>query len=270
MRWPRIGPSLVLALLSACALDAGSGFATLGEGELQVELSPGPARDLGDGRLLTDLGYEVTLERAELEVDAVRLSELSGGGGGGDVSFDPANPPPGYSLCHGGHCHADDGSLPSYEEVQAALAGGEAQLQTLVSVSLRRTLSLLPGETVALADYEPSRELPEGSLDRLDVALTGLSLRGDVRGPGLSGPVELRVSLALQEVLGEPLAISLDRDGPAILTPRVGIRLDGSLFDGLDFAALRENDGVAIDDPDSAAATRLLESLFDSDLRVEL
>ena len=35
-------------------------------------------------------------------------------------------PPPGYSLCHGGHCHTTDGGIESYEEIEAKLAGGGA------------------------------------------------------------------------------------------------------------------------------------------------
>lgn len=36
---------------------------------------------------------------------------------GGEVLFDPKNPPPGYRNCHRNHCHKNDGTVESYQRV---------------------------------------------------------------------------------------------------------------------------------------------------------
>ena len=36
----------------------------------------------------------------------------------------PGKPPPGYTLCHNGHCHHPSGRLVPYAEIEAELAGG--------------------------------------------------------------------------------------------------------------------------------------------------
>ncbi len=38
-----------------------------------------------------------------------------------EVVFDPANPPPGWKLCHRNHCHNEDGRVASYQQVMAEI-----------------------------------------------------------------------------------------------------------------------------------------------------
>jgi len=35
----------------------------------------------------------------------------------GEIVFDPTRPPPGIRLCHRNHCHRDDGTVASYQQV---------------------------------------------------------------------------------------------------------------------------------------------------------
>src|SRR5688572_4227131 len=134
----------------ACTFEDGHGFSTVDRASLEARLEPGVARDLGNHTVLTDVGYQVHLDSATLEVDEVALEELVGGGASGGTSFDPANPPPGYSLCHGGHCHADDGRLVEYAEIEAELAGGGARFSPVVTLPVDRGLDWLDGDAIAL------------------------------------------------------------------------------------------------------------------------
>jgi hypothetical protein len=260
---------LAAAALAGCTLDAGHGFATMREGGLSAQLVPTRARDLDDDGLLTNLGYEVWLTRLQLEVDRVELQELRGGDAGVDVRFDPADPPPGYAPCHGGHCHAEDGSLPSYEEIQASLAGGAASYHALVTMPVAAQLDLLGGESVALALFSPSRELPQGSLDRAEVVVVALSGEAEVRGGDLAEPVRLVIELELDEHMSELLSVVIGRDGPASLAPRVAIHGGGTLFDEIDFAALAgEASVVELDDAALEAGQRLVGALVESEVEV--
>jgi hypothetical protein len=134
------------AALLGCALDRGSGFSTLDGATLEVGLKPGAARDLGDGKVLTDQGYEVTIERAVVLVQGMQLQKVDGTR---DLSFDRANPPQGYGSCHSEHCHRDDGALVSYEEIELELLGG--QLGSCGSCTSARRAMLMSIDRMALA-----------------------------------------------------------------------------------------------------------------------
>lgn len=91
-----------------------------GEVELAVGLRFEPELSRLDavGRLKTANDFRVELEGLELDAGPVELIAALEGAAG----FDPAAPPAGYSLCHNGHCHADDGRLVPYEDIAAELA----------------------------------------------------------------------------------------------------------------------------------------------------
>ncbi|MFP2932804.1 hypothetical protein ACLESO_48200, partial [Pyxidicoccus sp. 3LG] len=125
---------LPLLLLSGCALEAGEGFAVL-EPTVSAAYAPVPSREAGNGFQQLASDFQVRVDAATLGTSHVELLSAgsSGGGGGGGGTFDPANPPPGYSLCHGGHCHRDDGALVDYEDIQAELDGGGGSGATTVA-----------------------------------------------------------------------------------------------------------------------------------------
>lgn len=177
--------------LAGCALEPGGGFSTLGEvqvgGALETTFLP-----TGDGR-------EVELTSALLTVVAATLQSLSGGGG--DNSLDPSAPPEGFSLCHSGHCHHEDGSLWSYEEIEAWLAGGYAEwtdLAVLTNPDLDLDDVLQDAGLVDLMDGEDELVLPgpvelKGrSVDRL-VLVPAMWLEGLVEEDGEEVVVHIAV-----------------------------------------------------------------------------
>ena len=115
----------------------------------------------------------VTIDRAKLRVEMFleSVTRTAGGSGG---SFDPANPPKGYTLCHTGHCHSEDGELIPYEEVKAEMAaGGGTSTRTLAR--WKTTVDLTSGEVTTL----PRVSIDERtSIDRLKVKATNLILEG--------------------------------------------------------------------------------------------
>ena len=254
---------LPLLVLSGCALDAGEGFAVL-EPTVRVGYTPLPSRDAGNGfqRLASD--YQVRLDAAALGVDHVALltaGSSGGGGGGSGGTFDPANPPPGYSLCHNGHCHRDDGALVDYEDIQAELNGGGGSAPTTVAaLHVDAELDLLAPETRA-PECEPDCELPRGTVTRARWDVTALRLQGVVRDsratPRLPGELPFLLDLAVEggegeEEESEPLVTvngALDLPSDRENKPRVKLALallmTPALFDGLDWASATPGaDGV--------------------------
>lgn len=257
-----------LALLSGCALDAGEGFAVL-EPSVRAAYLPGAGRDAGDGYQQLASDFQLRLDGAGLRLADIDL--LASSGGGGATSFDPSNPPPGYSLCHGGHCHSDSGALVPYEEVEAQLGGG-ATTQTVASLPVDTELDLLAPETRALA-CEPDCELPQTTVSRGRWAVTGLRLSGAVRDHRVParfpGERAFRLDMATAGAEAEPVAVldgTLDVPSDRENKPRVtlGLRLDVTpeLFDTLDWSSATPGaDGVV--DLNTAQNTALREALLE-------
>jgi hypothetical protein len=265
--------ALGAALVSVgCTFEDGTGFGTLSEAELSVELVPGEARDLGNHTVLTDKGYALRLEPAILTLEAVELKELRGGGGQA-VSFDPANPPPGYSLCHAGHCHADDGSVPTYEEVEEQLAGGSASFVPVVSLPVGAPIDLWSGVPVPLGAPEPSSELPQANLRRVSVTATQLELRGEASlGPAAGGigptPVPLEIVLPLGGAFEKSFELEITREEPGEFSISVDVVLTARVIDGIDYATLVSGGSLTLTDPEDAAALTLVESLLQSEVEI--
>ena len=226
MRWL----SSLALILPACALSEGEPWGEL-EVALQVQFAP-PADRLHDGLLGTARDYRVQIDELAVTVGTVALSS-----GEDAIAFDPADPPPGYTLCHNGHCHTTDGELVAYEDIGESGGGGE----TLVSLS---------GQVVVVDDLS-------------DVLLSGCDGPCQVLAPArvnaMSASVGLRVTGRAFDSRPEP---RLPADGVAfdfvlptrdLLVPmharfgpdqRLGLAVDAvvsvpaSLFDDVDFAAL--------------------------------
>lgn len=179
----------VLPLIVGCALDAGEPFATLTPRlESRVEISAG--RDLGMGWQKLASNYEIRID--ELVIDAEPLVLLDSGVGA--VGFDPANPPPGYSLCHNGHCHADSGALVDYEDIAAELAQGSGA--TAVVALPTGNLDLIVGVSRAL-NCEPSCALPLANIGLATMAVTRIRGAGLVRDGNVPARVEGEQSWSL-------------------------------------------------------------------------
>lgn len=254
---------LIAPLASACTLQAGEGFSALREGTVVFALEAGAARDLGNSVILTNQGSRVRFRSLQLSVGALRLQTLQAGGSGG--TFDPADPPEGYTLCHGGHCHSVSGELVSYEDVQQQLAGGAAAFSTLAEVDMSfEPLLISPDETVdtQIADVD---DLPLGLATITQVGLEVTAIAGSLELLDTTGAVvrELPFALPLAVELRKTASVSLDRDGPAHLSPRFSIVVDGTVLDDVDFSDALESSDYAVDaeEPIGARLLRVQEAV---------
>lgn len=185
---PAAAPALALlpALLAGCVWGPGEPFVELVQVDLQVEVDGDADARVTGARLL--------------------LQSLQGG-----VSFDPADPPEGYSLCHNGHCHKDDGTLPTYEQIEAELAGDAAEWTDELRTAAGDAES--GGGSVGL--LRSPTALPVATIGRALVDLDGLEVdRGG--GPLALGPVELPADFSLP----------VDRDAPPRARLRVTVTVD--------------------------------------------
>lgn len=222
---------MIALQLAGCALTAGAPWVELAGGTFAARFEPG-ARAVGDGEVVTDTAARFRLDVFEIEVTAVDLEELQGAGG---VEFDPANPPEGYSLCHGGHCHAADGALVDYSEIVAELAGGRASLVTVAGWPVDDPIDLRAGAVRPLGQPEGAA-LPQVTLTRAVVRVAGGRIAGELRPDGgeaapfdlTLGPLDVSADLGFEVGLDAPPRVRLEADWP----------IDGTLFDGLDVATL--------------------------------
>lgn len=245
----------MLLLLLGCTFGPGQGFGEVTGGTLTAALVPGEARDLGDHTVLTDQGWVVRVDTFTLTLDAVRVQELQGGSG---EAFDPANPPPGYGTCHGGHCHADDGSLVSYEDIQAELAGDGAAWVALVTLPVAAEADLVAGADYALVPEDPG-PLARGEATRLEVGATAVHLAGRATLDDLD--LALMVDLPLPAPFAAGVELPFDRGHDPVVTLDVALVVDGTLFDELDFAALASHGAVTLADPADPGADPFLTRL---------
>lgn len=204
-------------LLTACTLEPGTGFATLDEVVLEVAFEPLEARDLGGGLVLTDTGARVQIDHLVLDLGELRLEELVGG-----VSFSEQDPPDGYSLCHNGHCHADDGELVDYATIEAEIGGGG--FETALAWAVDDTVDALSGDALTLSSGP--EELPQLSLRRLVLEVAELRFEGRVD----DAPVQMTLS---GEALG-PFTLDVDRTAPESFALDAALIFDGTGFDGPD------------------------------------
>ena len=187
------------ALIGALAFGGTTGC-TFAEGEpyglvsasMQARYELRADRDVGDGswqKLTSEM--EVRLDEARLVVDLVEL--IDAGTGAVGLSFDPANPPPGYTLCHNGHCHSTGGDLVDYEDIQAELAGGEGATSTTALALRSGTQDLLSDEAIALdcgpegGDPERQCQLGAGYVSLVRATASRLEVGGMLRD-GLAEP----------------------------------------------------------------------------------
>ncbi|CAM3192663.1 hypothetical protein G4177_27740 [Corallococcus sp. ZKHCc1 1396] len=260
----RLLPWLPLVLLSGCALDAGEGFAVL-EPSVQVAYTPLPRRDAGDGYQALASDFQLRMDSGALRLGSIDL--LASSGGGGATTFDPSSPPPGYSLCHNGHCHSDDGALVDYEDIQAELGGGGSTTTTVANLPVDTELDLLAAPTVGLS-CKPDCELTRTTVSRGRWAITGLRLTGSVRDGRVparfTGALPFRLTATTTGAEAEPLAVltgDLDVPSDRESAPRValGLKLEltPELFDAVDWSAATVGlDGVVDLDAPANAAVR--------------
>lgn len=169
---------LALALVAAgCAFEDGQPWGRA-EMALNAAFAPPAERRTPDGDLETADSYALRLEAVEVAFDGVTVHVA---GEDAPRGFDPARPPPGFSLCHNGHCHADDGRLVPYDQVaiEAGLGGGGGFRLTRPVAAGR--LALGPDPTpVALGDCPDDCLLRRGVVRAVELRLIELHVRGRV------------------------------------------------------------------------------------------
>lgn len=278
------GRLLIAALvLGGCAWGPGTGFASLERVTATVTLPVGAARQDEAGRFKTDNGYRVKLsDTVRIYVKELSLQAPGSAGTGGGGTFDPANPPPGYSLCHGGHCHRSDGALIDYEDIQAELATGGAAAPTVV-------LRLTPFNQVAFVapngeglidsfQCDPACALDQGKLNRVPLALSKLEAYGEVEaGPGLAplgaSPVPWVLVLPAESLTFQAeVDTTVSRTSPQRLALSGRLVLSEKLFDGIAWdrlAAAQPNRTLQLE-ADAATRETLLTNLAQARWTAEL
>jgi hypothetical protein len=207
---------------------------------------------VGDGYQRLSSDFQVRLTTAKMRLERIEL--LGRAGGGGPTSFDPANPPPGYTICHNGHCDREDGAQVSYEDVEAELSGGGSTATTVATLPVGE-VDLLASETRPV-ECQPDCELPGTTVSNGRWTLTALRLEGSVRDsrapPRFTGERPFRLDLTTTNAQAEPVAVltgTLDVPSDRAHEPRVVLDLKLELtpvsFDPVDWAAaMPEPDGT--------------------------
>jgi hypothetical protein len=258
---------LLVISLAGCAFEAGEGFATVESASLEVSFDAG-SRVFPDGTLLVRDGYRLELE--EIAIELAELSLVEARTSGGASIFDPAHPPPGYTLCHAGHCHHEDGRLVSYEDIQAELGGSATAFRDVVAMPIPDAIDLGEPRSLALSVFEPSRFLPATTLARASLRLTRLVVRGRIASAAAPAEaVELSIDLPLAlSVLASLSPLAIDRDSPEELAITASFVLGPTLLDGVDYGALSDGGAIAITDEASAAGALIVEHLAEYPLAV--
>jgi hypothetical protein len=253
--------------LGGCAWGPGQGFAVV-EPTVHVAYEALPARNVGDGYQKLASDYQVRLDSASMQLDGIELIALSSGSGGG---FDPANPPPGYSLCHGGHCHRDDGALIDYEQIAAEMGGGGGS-STVVTLPVEEPLNLLAPET-RVVGCEPECALPQTQVSQGRWGIKTLRITGTVRDgrvpPRIASEREFVLDLAPTTGSETPVAVLTgqvdlpsDRATPPEAKVALRLVLTAQLFDTVDWATLARSTADVMDLKSNAKALEaVLEQL---------
>jgi hypothetical protein len=261
---------LPFLLFSGCAWEPGQGFSVL-EPTVRAAYTSTPAREAGGGYQQLSSDFQVRLDTASLQVAAIALQGRTGPSG--PSRFDPANPPPGYTICHNGHCDREDGVLVPYEEVEAQLGGG-ASVTTVASLPVG-AVDLLSPETRPVV-CEPDCELPRTTVAHGRWDITGLRLTGSVRDrrvpPRFAGERPFRLELLpggsglTLPVVAINGALDVPSDRESEPRVRLALKLDvtAAVFDSVDWAATQPGADGTVDlgiPAHQAARTALVEGL---------
>jgi hypothetical protein len=195
-------------------------------------------------------------------VSAVELVDL---GGTEALSFDPANPPPGYSLCHNGHCHSDEGALVDYEAIEAELSGDDATRRTALQLE-GAEVDLLAGEPLALACVGDC-SLGMGHIARIRIGVHELHLAGKVRDglaePRFEGDMDIGADVDLAEGGAGVLEVTVDLPIDDEHEPEIHIDLSLTMSAGLFDDAI--DDGGMLDA--AAVSAALGEQTIDTNIQ---
>ncbi len=229
--------------LGGCALEPGQPW---GEASISTQIALDvPSDRLREGRVRTSRDYAVRIDAVEVVLSSLELSQRAEGSAG-PTAFDPSAPPEGYSLCHNGHCHAADGRLVAYADIESELLGATAD----------GPLTQLPLDALIVVPFEgpseavsASTDLERGAFVTLNASLGALRIRGNVVDtravPRLpEAGLDFDTSLPLTVRLVAPLQGRVGRDAPLHSAWNARIHLPVTLLDTADFAT----SGLVADD----------------------
>lgn len=250
--------ALILALAPACAWDAGEPFGEV-DGALTARWTTPASRDRGDGWQKLASDFEIRLDTATWTTTALALVPAATAA----VSFDPASPPPGYSLCHAGHCHADDGRLVAYEDIAAELAGDTPPAP--VATFTTGALDLAAGAQVGLGCDGPC-PLPRTVIGRAELGVASIALAGAVRDTRAEPRIDERAwTLSFTPAASLPLTarteLAVDRGEDPTITLAVALEPTAALLDRVGWEALAAVPGDLVVDSDAAALTAFTSEL---------
>ena len=240
---------LVLASGPGCTFEDGLGWATLSatvKGSLEVDEAHASATGATlQASFLAESGeavarFEVTVQKLRATVLSLGLLETTSATGGGGGTFDPASPPPGYTLCHGGHCHTEAGGIESYEEIRARMSGAQTgPVQTVAStIESGAALDLLEAASLELGAHEQNTI----SLSGVRLVLSGFELRGTVSLDGAEVPIEVGIPQEIQ--LDADVSAALGEGGLEEAKLDVALVITAGLLDGIRFDYLQRDGGV--------------------------
>lgn len=253
----RLALSLVVLSLGGCLAEGSPwGSVTL---SMRLELPVGDGATDAEGRLITPRGFALDIDSLVVEPTDLRLALAPPGDS--VAGFDPADPPPGYSLCHNGHCHHDDGRLVDYEDIAAEIAaasggGGVSVVQALVGDDPEAgspAIDLPPGAArdVMMGDCSGGCELPRGEVRTVSTAIARIRVRGTVfdnttqsRLPAGGTPFDLTFDFAGSEqgplTFTRALVLSVSATSPLSRQVNTRLELTSRMFEDLRFDRLDE------------------------------
>jgi len=227
-RWKIVICSVIAAMgLVNCSFTKGSPW---GEVEGQAGAQSIESMD--------SLPSEVSLDRAAMNA-RLFLESVSTSSGESGGSFDPSNPPEGYTLCHNGHCHSDEGELVSYEDVRAELnASGGTSTTTLGS--WQADIDLKSGEMVTLPAIGIGQRT---SIDRIRVRATNVVLEGSIQTKDGSVPMEAQLGQFDVGVV-DGIGLTVGPNSSFERTVRVCASWKNNWFEEVDFSQLERQEGT--------------------------
>ncbi len=233
---------LLTIVVTGCTLEDGQPW---GQAEFAVTTSFNEeGRRTDEGRLRTALDYELDWDEATLQVVSATLKLQASGT---SLAFDPAAPPAGYSLCHNGHCHADDGRLVDYEDIALEVAGQSGTAGSVTQV-LEATVPLSSEPTY----LEPGLcsdqcQLPPGDLSSTSVNLAQMVLRGRIfdlrtedRARLPEEGIEVQLNVPLQQEVAAPVSGTVGRDQPVHVGVNLDLVVSVKVWDQVDWSLMQD------------------------------
>ena len=226
--------------LSGCGLGDGKGWTRVAA-DAKVHWSQ-EGRLQNDGSFKTSKSYFVAFDTVEVGVQSIAFESVAEEV---DGAFDPSNPPPGYSLCHNGHCHNEADELIDYEDIllEMGAASGTSKLITQM-VSQPVFLDTTKEATITaltLGSCDDGRRVCEIGPDNLrsvvvNVSMLRLKMRVYHEDKLPADGVDVEVQKAAPVELEKFYPTSLGSDAQQVLRLSVELQLRAAIWDAVEFS----------------------------------